>query len=88
MQLDHKMITCVCVCSVTKLCPTLWTPWTVARQAALSMSFSRREYWSGLPLPSPGDLPDPGIQFTSPESPALASRFSATYATWEAPNDK
>ena len=38
------------------------TPWTVARQALLSMGFSRQEYWSGLPFPSPGDLPDPGIE--------------------------
>ena len=38
------------------------TPWTVARQAPLSMEFSRPEYWSGLPFPSPGDLPDPGIK--------------------------
>ena len=44
------------------------TPWTVAYQASLSMGFSRQEYWSGLPWPSPGDLPDPGIE---PESPAL-----------------
>ena len=44
------------------------TPWTVAYQAPLSMGFSRREYWSGLPFPSPGDLPDPGIE---PGSPAL-----------------
>ena len=44
------------------------TPWTIAYQAPLSMGFSRREYWSGLPFPSPGDLPDPG---TKPESPAL-----------------
>ena len=53
---------------VTKSCPTLGTPWTVARQAPLSMGFSRQEYWSGLPFPSPGDLPDPGIK---PGSPAL-----------------
>ena len=53
---------------VTKLCLTLVTPWTVACQAPLSMGFSRQEYWSGLPFPSPGDLPDPGIE---PESPAL-----------------
>ena len=44
------------------------TPWTVARQAPLSMGFSRQEYWSGLPFPSPGDLPNPGIK---PGSPAL-----------------
>ena len=44
------------------------TPWTVAHQASLSVGFSRQEYWSGLPFPSPGDLPDPGIE---PRSPAL-----------------
>ena len=44
------------------------TLWTIARQALLSMGFSRQEYWSGLPFPSPGDLPDPGIE---PRSPAL-----------------
>ena len=44
------------------------TPWTVAYQASPSMGFSRQEYWSGLPCPSPGDLPDPGIE---PGSPAL-----------------
>ena len=44
------------------------TPWTVAYQAPPSMGLSRQEYWSGLPFPSPGDLPDPGIK---PRSPAL-----------------
>ena len=44
------------------------TPWTIAYQAPPSMGFSRQEYWSGLPFPSPGDLPDPGIE---PRSPAL-----------------
>ena len=44
------------------------TPWIAAYQAPLSMGFSRQEYWSGLPFPSPGDLPDPGIE---PRSPAL-----------------
>ena len=47
-------------------------PWTVARQAPPSVGFSRQEYWSGLPLPPPGDLPDPGIE---PVSPALAAGF-------------
>ena len=42
------------------------TPWTVAHQAPLSMGFSRHEYWGGLPFPSPGDLPDPGIKSKSP----------------------
>ena len=46
----------------------LVTPWTVAHQAALSMGFPRQEYWNGLLFPSPGDLPDPGIE---PGSPAL-----------------
>ena len=42
------------------------TPWTAAHQAPLSLEFSRQEYWSGLPFPSPGDLPDPGIEPGSP----------------------
>ena len=46
------------------------TPWTVAYQAPPSMEFSRQEYWSGLPFPSPGDLPDPGIEAGSPASEA------------------
>ena len=53
---------------VAKSCPTLATPWIVACQAPLSMVFSRQEYWSGLPYPSPGDPPVPGIE---PRSPAL-----------------
>ena len=53
---------------VAKLCPTLATPWMVAHQAPLSMGFSRQEYRSRLPFPSPGDLPDPGIE---PRSPVL-----------------
>ena len=47
---------------------SLATPWTTARQAPLSMGFPRQEYWIGLPFPSPGDLPDPGVE---PGSPAL-----------------
>ena len=60
----------------------LVTPWAVARQAALSVEFSRQEYWSGLPCPSPGDLPNPGIEL---KSPALAGRFFTTSATLEVP---
>ena len=48
------------------------------------MGFSRQEYWSGLPCPSPGDLPDPGIEPLSLKSPELAGRFFTTTATWEA----
>ena len=49
------------------------TPWTVADQAPLSMGFSRQEYWSGLPFPSPEDLPNPGIEPWSPAWQADAS---------------
>ena len=54
------------------------TPWTVPCQLPLSMGFSRQEYWSGLPFPSMEDLPNPGIQFESPASPALAGGFFTT----------
>ena len=47
------------------------TLWTVAHQAPLSMGFSRQEYWSGLPFPFPGDLPNPGIEPRSPENPQI-----------------
>ena len=60
---------------VTKLCPTLVIPWTVAPQALLSIGFSRQEYWSGLPFPSPGDLPYPGIKPWSPTFQADALTF-------------
>ena len=62
----------MCACLVAKSCPTLVTPCIVDHQASLSMGFSRQEYWTGLPCPPPGDLPDPGIE---PVSPALAGRF-------------
>ena len=51
---------------------TFVTPWTVAHQAPLSTGFPRQEYWSGLPFPPPGDLPDPGIE---PTSPILSAEF-------------
>ena len=61
------------------------TPWTVARKVPLSMGFSRQEYWSGMPFPAPGYLPDPGMEPTSLESQvALAGEFFTTSATWEA----
>ena len=60
---------------IAKSCLTLVTPWTIACQAPLSMGFSRQEYWSELSFPSPGDLPDPGI---NPTSPALAGEFFTT----------
>ena len=65
-----------------QLCEILWT---VARQAPQSRGFSRQEYWSGLPCPPPGDLPDLGIEPASLTSPALAGGFFTISATWEAP---
>ena len=62
------------------------SPWTETHQASLSMLlcwFPRQEYWSGLPFPSLGDLPNPGIKPVSPMSPALAGRFFTTSTTWE-----
>ena len=58
------------------------TLWTVACQVSQSMRFSRQEYWSGLPCPHPGDLPDPEIEPVSLMSPALANRFFTTSRTW------
>ena len=54
------------------------TPWTVAHQAPLSMGLFRQEYWSGLPFPTPRDLPNPGIEPESPEAPALPGGFFIT----------
>ena len=63
----------MCVHSVVSY--SLQPPWTAVHKAPLSMGFPRQEYWSGLPFPSPGDLPDQGIE---PESPALAGEFFTT----------
>ena len=61
---------CVCACC-SAVSDSLQFPWTVYHQAPLSMGVSRQEYWSGLPFPPPGDLPDPMIQLRSLVSPAL-----------------
>ena len=63
---------CVCVLSHIWL---IVTPWSIVCQAPLSTEFSRKKYWSSLPFPIPGDLPNPGIK---PASPALAGRFFTT----------
>ena len=60
------------------------TLWTVARQASVSLEFSRQEYWSGLSHPPPRDLPNPGIEPVSLMSPSLAGEFFTTIATWKA----
>ena len=76
---------CVCVCVCVLSHGQLFvTPWTVAHQAPLSMEFSRQEYWSGLPFPTPGDLLTSETEPVSLASPALASGFLTTSATWEA----
>ena len=87
----------ICVCGYTcmldvsffSLLSCVWpsvTMWTVAHQASLSMGFSRQEYWSGLPVPSPGDLPNPGIEPTSPvlqvDSLPLSRWGSPSIKTW------
>ena len=74
---------CVCVCALSHsvVSNSFVTPWTVACHAPLSMGFSRQEYGSGLPFPSPGDLPNPGIE---PGSPVLARGFFTIWATREA----
>ena len=61
------------------------TPWTGAHQAPLSVGFSRQEYWSGLPCPSPGDLPDPGIKPQSPAFQADSLRFEPQ-RRWSGPS--
>ena len=71
-----------CACMLSHFSP-VWlfgTPWTIA----LSVGFSRQEYWTVLPCPPPGDLPDPGIESSSPASPVLAGEFYTTSTTWEA----
>ena len=90
MQVPYKnknrtiMHPCMLSCfSCVQLCAALWL---IARQAPLSMGFSRQEHWSGLSCPPPEGLPDPGIKPTSLRSPALAGGFFTTSATWEAQN--
>ena len=77
---------CLCVClshfSCVRLLATLWT---IACQAPLSMGLSRQEYWSGLPCPPPGDLPDPRVEPTSLMSPALTGEIFTTGTTGDAP---
>ena len=71
---EAQSLLCVVVCVLSHV----WffgTPWTVACQSPLSIEFSRQEYWSGLPCPLPGDLPDPGVEPMSLASPALAGGF-------------
>ena len=70
----------MCMRSISQSC---LTPWTVAHLTPMSMGFSRQEYWSGLPFPSPGDLPDPGMEPMSPVASALAGGFFPSSTSWE-----
>ena len=83
MGVHHNFLyVSVCVLSRFSHVQLIATPWTVALQAPLSMGFSRQEYWSGLPRPPPGDLPNPQIEPTSLTSPALAGGFFTASAIW------
>ena len=73
-ELLNFSLFCELNCSVTQLGFILCDPWTAACQASLSMEFSRQEYWSGLPLPPPRDLPNPGMEIVSCTS-CVAGRF-------------
>ena len=74
------MCVCVCVCVLSHV-QLFAIPWTVALQAPLSTEFSRQEYWSGLPFPPPGDLPNPEMEPVSPASPAQTGRFFTARVT-------
>ena len=78
------MLLCVCVCihvcSLSRV-QLFATPWSVARQAPVSMGFPRQVCWSGLPFPPPGDLPNPGIEPMSLASPALADGLFFFFTT-------
>ena len=77
IQYIYIYVLCVCAQSLNRV-RLFATPWTAAHQAPLSMGFPRQEYWSGLPFPTLGDLPDPEIKPASLASPTLAGVFSTT----------
>ena len=84
LTIDMKALlkSCVCVCVLTHV----WlfaAPWTLAHKAPLSMEFSGKEYWNGLPLPTPGDFPNPGFEPKSPMSTPMAGRLFTTNTIWE-----
>ena len=74
---------CACVHAKSlQLCPTLCDPVDCSLPGSSVHGFSRREYWSGLPCPPPGDLPNPGIKPAALTFPALAGKFFTTLTTW------
>ena len=85
-SLSHWPVLCYTCCAKSfQSCPALCDSMDSSPLSPLSMGFSRQEYWSELPCPSPGDLPNPGIKLTSLMSSALAGRFLTTTTVWEAP---
>ena len=78
VRATHNLQLTCNVCASSVVSDSFEIPWTVAHQAPLSVEFPRQEYWSGLPFPTPGDLPNPGIEPASPVSPALAGGFFTT----------
>ena len=78
------LFSCMCAKSLQSY-PNHCDPMDCSLPGSLSMGFSRKEYWSGLPCPPPGNLPDPGVELASLMSPALVGRFFTTSTTWEAP---
>jgi len=88
-DLFHEVLIClflILVCLLTCFSPVrlFVTLWTVAGKAPLAMGFSRQEYWSGLPCPPPGELPNPGTEPTSLYIACTGGRFFIPSATWEA----
>ena len=81
----HDMHVYVCVLSHFSCVRLFVALWTMGHQSSLSKGFSWQEYWSGLPCPPPGDLPDPGIKLVSLMSPPLAGSLFTTSTTGEAP---
>ena len=81
---EIRSYACMCMLSCFNHVWLFVTLWAVARQVPLSVGFSRQDYWSGLPFPPPGDLPNPGTECTSLTYPSLAGRvFLTNSATWE-----
>ena len=79
----YRKISLLSMFSCSVMFNSFATPWTAACQPPLSMRFSRQEYWSGLPFPSPGHLPNWGIEPTSFMSPAFAGRFFTAAPPWK-----
>ena len=82
LPLLELVMFCNVYAKLLQSCLMLHNPMDLAYQAPLSMGFSRQEYWSELPFPPPGDLPDPGIELVSLRSPELTGKLFTTSATW------